>query len=272
MILADLLRKECIVTAGQVKDKSCALRLVARMAKKSAILKDVDEESILAGLQEREALGSTGFGNGIAIPHCRLDSISDFVVGIVAVPSGVDFDAIDKDKVKLIIFIIAPSDRSNAHIRLLSLVSQTLLSPGVVEEVVSQTTPTSAYESFVRHTRVDIETKGDEGDKDLFYVIVQDEGVFQDIVEKMAGIESSWLVVLDAENTSAYLSRIPLFAGFWHDTKDQFNKIILAVVDKGLSNETLRRIESVTGDLKKRSGVMVVVQPISYCAGLLNAG
>src|SRR4030042_497855 len=112
MKLADVLHKECIAVNARLSDKTEVLQEVARLAKKSSILDSVSEQEILAGLQARESLGSTGVGKGIAIPHCRLKTVKDFVVGIVTVPSGVDFDALDAGKVRLIVFIIAPEVES----------------------------------------------------------------------------------------------------------------------------------------------------------------
>jgi len=124
MKLADVLHKECIVVNAELSDKAEALRQVAGLAKKSNVLENVSEQEILVGLQGRESLGSTGVGKGIAIPHCRLKNVKDFVVGVVTVPSGVDFDALDAEKVRLIVFIIAPEVVSAKHVRLLSVISQ----------------------------------------------------------------------------------------------------------------------------------------------------
>ena len=54
------------------------------------------------------------------------------------------------------------------------------------------------------------------------------------------------------------------------DSQKDFCKIILAVVDKGLTNETIRRIEGITGDLEERTGVMIMVQELFYSAGSLD--
>jgi len=105
---------------------------------------------LLVGLQARESLGSTGVGKGIAIPHCRLKAVKDFVVGAVTVPSGVDFDALDAEKVRLIVFIIAPEVVSNKHVGLLSVISQRLLAPKALEQILEEPTPEGIYESFLR--------------------------------------------------------------------------------------------------------------------------
>jgi len=268
MKLVDVLRKECIVAGADFEDKADALKQIVQAAKKSPILKDVPDEEILAGLQERESLGSTGFGKGIAIPHCRLQSVTDFVVGIITVASGVDFEALDGDKVNLIIFIIAPEAKSNEHLKILSAISQTLLITGAVKEILSESTSEAVCESFLRHTHAEIDTKK-QTTKVVFNVFVQDENVFRDILEKLAGIETSSLVISGTENAGAYLVKVPLFADFWRDKPSRFSKVISIVIDKGLSNETIRRIESITGNLNECTGVMVIAQDISYAAGSL---
>lgn len=268
MKLIDILRKECIVAGAQFANKAEALREIVQVAKKSPLLKDVSEEEIFAGLEERESLGSTGFGKGIAIPHCRLKSVTDFVVGLITIPSGVDFEALDAEKVNLIIFIIAPEAQSNKHLKLLSAISQTLLIPGAVDEILAESTPEAVCESFLRHTHAEIDTKK-QTTKCFFNVFVQDENVFRDILEKLTGIETSSIVVANTENVGAYLAKVPLFADFWRDKPSSFSKVIVAVVDKGLANETIRRIESVTGNLNECTGVMVTIQDIPYAAGSL---
>jgi len=112
--LFDLLRPECIKPGIEFPDKNAAIREIAILARKSLPLRDIDEEKIFQGLQQREKIGSTGFGNGIAIPHCRLDAVRDFVVGILTVPNGVDFEAMDGQKVHVIVFIVAPARESEA--------------------------------------------------------------------------------------------------------------------------------------------------------------
>jgi len=270
MKLVDVMRKESVLVGVQPADKESALKIVAETACKCQVLSNVESGAILKGLKEREALGSTGFGQGIAIPHCRLEAVREFVVGIITVPSGVEFEAIDGGKVKLIVFIVAPAAASNEHIRLLSAISQTLLSPGSVDEVLAAPTSEAVFESFLRHSRADIPTDGGKK-KNIIHVFTQNEDLFREVLGTLAGAGSDSVVVLNAENPGAYLRKMPLFAGFWTDEPSGFSKIILALVDRPLTNETIRRIESITGDLNKRNDVMVTVQEVAYASGSLEA-
>mgnify|MGYP001080182966 CR=1 FL=1 len=269
MKLADVLHKECVAVNAQFGNKTEALREVARLAKKSSILDSLSEQEIITGLKTRESLGSTGVGKGIAIPHCRLKSTKDFVVGIVTVPSGVDFDALDGEKVRLIVYIIAPEVESNKHLRLLSVISQRLLAPKAMERILAEQTPEGVCENFLRGPDEEINDRQPAA-KNLIHVFIQSEDIFRDVLQILTGIESSSLVVVGAENAGVYLSKLPLFASFWSDEPSNFGRIIIAVVDKKLTNETLRRIESVAGDLGKGAGVMATVQEVNYVAGSLS--
>ena len=113
MKLAELVRTECIRVGSTVDDKAMALCEIAVLAKNSPVLQNVPEEVVLEAMQEREILGTTAFGHGIAVPHCRIKGIQDFVVGLLTVPEGVEFESEDAQKVHLFVFIISPKTVSS---------------------------------------------------------------------------------------------------------------------------------------------------------------
>lgn len=84
-----------------------------------------------------------------AILNCDLKSATDFVAGLITVPSGVDFDGRDWRTVNLIIFIIGPEGSSNKYDRLFSAISRALHTPGVVEEMLGESTSEALRESFL---------------------------------------------------------------------------------------------------------------------------
>jgi hypothetical protein len=198
-----------------------------------------------------------------------LAQASDFVVGVVTVPEGVDFEALDGEPVRLLIFIVGPEGQSRQHLRLLSAISHTLMVERAVEEIVAGRTATAIRESLVRSSFGEIDVK-DRKLKSIFHVFVQEEDLFREIIGVLSATETSSLVILDAENTGRYLSRIPLFADFLRDAPGAFCRVLIAVLDRRLVNEALRRIESVTGNLDESTGCMVTVQEVFYAAGSLE--
>ena len=103
MDLVSIVRDDCCVANATYTSKKDAIRDIAHTVMTNPVFAGIKEDDIVAGLEERESLGSTGFGNGIAIPHCRLAGISEFVVGIVTVPDGLPFESIDDQDVRLIV-------------------------------------------------------------------------------------------------------------------------------------------------------------------------
>jgi mannitol/fructose-specific phosphotransferase system IIA component (Ntr-type) len=269
MHLAEILRLECIAPAKNLTDKDQALREVVRLARKSPLLKNVKSQRILEGLEDREWLGSTGFGNGIAIPHCRLPEVSDFVVGAIVVPDGVDFEAVDEQKVKVIAFIIGPESETTDHLRALSALSLSLGASERLKKVLASESAADVYQAIIQGTSKDLSLKG-HANKRLIHVIIQDEELVNGVLGAFESLESASVVVLDGRSSGEYLARIPLFAGLFLDDNNHFCKTAIAVINRDMTNEAIRRIEEVVGSLDQCTNVMVVVQDVFYASGSLQ--
>ncbi len=269
MNLQELLHTECIITGASFAGKEEVLQAVAGAAVNCPACQNVSKEDVVKGLKAREEMGSTGFGNGVAIPHCRLGNVTDFIVGVITVPGGVPFDSLDEKDVRLVVFIIGPDRESNEHIRILSLVSRILRIPGMVDETVKQTEPAAVMESFLRYSRDEV-AKGERRARQICHVFIQDQDMFDDILQVFSAFETANVAVIEAKNTREYLTSMPLFAGFWSDDYLGINRIIIALIDKSLVNETLRSIESITGRLDDRTDILVTVQDVFYAAGSLE--
>ena len=89
-------------------------------------LPDLDSQNIFESLIAREKLGSTGFGNGIAIPHCRLAGCSTPFCAVLHLESAVDFDAIDGAPVDLLFVLLVPEEATDDHLELLRQIASML--------------------------------------------------------------------------------------------------------------------------------------------------
>ena len=101
-------------------------------------------------------------------------------------------------------------------------------------------------------------------------VFVQDKRLFHGILEVFTGMEGSSAVVLSSENLRVHLAKTPLFQGLWTHEHGGFSHAIVAIVDEGLTNEVVRQIETRTGDLDKRYGIMIAVHDLFYTVGSLT--
>ncbi|TYC49289.1 PTS IIA-like nitrogen regulatory protein PtsN [Rhodobacterales bacterium] len=123
MDLGDLLDKEAVVACLRAKSKKQAIQ---ELSAKAAELTGLSEREIFDTLLQRERLGSTGVGNGIAIPHGKLTRL-DRLVGLFAkLEKPVDFDALDDEPVDLVFLLLAPEGAGADHLKALARIARQL--------------------------------------------------------------------------------------------------------------------------------------------------
>ncbi|XHS02324.1 PTS IIA-like nitrogen-regulatory protein PtsN [Sphingomonas sp. DBB INV C78] len=121
--LSDLLAPETVFSALIVPNKKALFQHLAAIAGKSTGL---DSKMVVERLAERERLGSTGFGGGVAIPHGKVEGL-DRVVGVFArLSAPIDFAAIDDMPVDLVFLLLSPPDAGVEHLKALARVSRRL--------------------------------------------------------------------------------------------------------------------------------------------------
>lgn len=123
MQISDILSPAAVRTMTQSTSKK---RLFQEVAEQARAVYGVDAAQTLDALQERETLGPTGVGHGVALPHARLHGL-DRVVGLfLRLEKPLDFDAVDRQPVDLIFALLAPKNSGVDHLKALALVSRTL--------------------------------------------------------------------------------------------------------------------------------------------------
>ncbi|WP_109261782.1 PTS IIA-like nitrogen regulatory protein PtsN [Hyphobacterium indicum] len=121
MALSDLLSADSILGSLSATNRKQALQIMSEAA---AAKLDIDSRLIFDAVMERERLGSTGVGDGVAIPHARLEGL-DRVFGLFArLKTPIDFDAIDGRPVDLIFLLLAPETSSAEHLKALARISR----------------------------------------------------------------------------------------------------------------------------------------------------
>ncbi len=118
MKLTELLNESRTLCHADVVSKKRALELASdTLAGQSA---NPPSEEIFSGLLNRERLGSTGIGDGVAIPHCRLANCTSAVALLMTLATPIDFDAIDNQPVDLLCFLLVPEDGAEEHLQTLA--------------------------------------------------------------------------------------------------------------------------------------------------------
>jgi PTS system nitrogen regulatory IIA component len=132
-----------------------AVRVVSQMTSKKRLFQELGEIAaqayklngsvVIDGLQERESLGPTGVGHGIALPHARLEEISGIVGVFVRLEKPLDYDSVDRQPVDLIFGLFAPKDSGVEHLKALALVSRTMRDPGICAKLRANIDPAKLH-------------------------------------------------------------------------------------------------------------------------------
>ncbi len=104
-----------------------------------------DASDLTRRLLERERLGCTGLGGGIAIPHCKLKEVDEIVLAVASSPGGVDFHAPDGVPVTLIFLILSPAEAPAMHLQALARISRLVKTPGVADTLRRAGTPEELF-------------------------------------------------------------------------------------------------------------------------------
>jgi len=123
MNLHDFLDKGSILLDYELKSKKSVLELIS---KSMAEITGTNSDNIFSKLYEREKLGTTAFGNGIAIPHARIDKLANAKIMILKLKTPVDFESVDNKKVDIIFTLLVPDDESDKHVEVLSKIASLL--------------------------------------------------------------------------------------------------------------------------------------------------
>lgn len=132
MSLADLIAQGSVLHALNVNSKKQVLQILSEAA---ALETGLPDREIFDVILQRERLGSTGVGNGIAIPHGKLPKL-DRIVGFVAkLQEPIDFEALDDQPVDMVFMLLAPEDAGADHLKALSKIARVLRDKNLVEKL-----------------------------------------------------------------------------------------------------------------------------------------
>ncbi len=144
MRLAALVRPELIFPELPGSDRATVLRALSERLAAASLVEEADD--LYRRLSEREELGSTGVGSGVAIPHCKLNGLETGVVAIGLSHQGVDFGTADGEPVKVFFLLVSPSESAAEHLQSLAAISEWVKNNRHVEEILKLKDPQSIYE------------------------------------------------------------------------------------------------------------------------------
>ncbi|MEP1448143.1 MAG: PTS IIA-like nitrogen regulatory protein PtsN [Paraglaciecola sp.] len=124
MEIKNILHPDCTLCAVQGSSKKRVLELISQIANQYLI--DIDQATILSSLTCREKMGSTGIGNGIALPHGRLKDLENVIAIVVTTEKPIDYDAIDNAPVDVFFAILVPENKASEHLGTLAAIATKL--------------------------------------------------------------------------------------------------------------------------------------------------
>ena len=142
MEIADLLTPDAVMAHMKAASKKQVLQ---ELAQRAAQVTKLAERRIFETLMEREKLGSTGMGQGIAIPHGRVPGVEKMTGLFAQLDQPVDFDAMDDQPVDLVFLLLAPEDAGADHLKALARVSRLLRNQAVCEKLRAAPQPATLY-------------------------------------------------------------------------------------------------------------------------------
>lgn len=137
-MISELLQNGFIDLELDVSDKATAVDRLSGML--SASGKVADHNHFVSAVMERERIGSTAIGSGIAIPHARDNTVNEVSVAFARSREGIDFNSVDGDPVNLIFLLAAPVEAGSLYLKLLARISRLLRYQDLVEELKTATT------------------------------------------------------------------------------------------------------------------------------------
>lgn len=142
--LEDLTRTDLIYAGLEATDARQILREIAERMAQQGLVKSAEE--LHQSLMEREELGSTGIGDRVAIPHCKMEGLTEVVVAIGVAPQGVDFGAVDGKPVKIFFVVVSPAKAPAAHLQCLASISRWIKSEQHLEQILAAEDPAEIYD------------------------------------------------------------------------------------------------------------------------------
>ena len=264
--------RACTVALSATAKAQCVRELAELI---SGGLEGVTPDELHQALVEREEAGSTGFEDGIAMPHARLPQVSQFVFGIAVSKRGIDYDSVDGKRTRLFFVLVGPDEDPQQYLQLLAQISRTGLSRRLHEELLAAPTRQQLADAFAAHLEPAVAraAAGSSriGDR-LLFVVVYEQRYFDDIVTLFLERGIRGAAVFDTKGIRGHLTSVPIFGDFLNflGEKSDMSRTIMAVVPAGEFDRLIAGIEEITGDLDSHADAAILAIDLAFSKGSLE--
>lgn len=151
MTIEEVLQESCVVADLQARNKDEVLSELVGVLKTAGLIKN--EQTVLNVILDREKLGSTGIGEGVAIPHGKMKGIENIICVFGRSAQGVDFDSVDRKPVHIFFLLLAPEGSASLHLKMLSRISKLLRDPSFRKRLMDIDNSHDLYRSVIEEDR-----------------------------------------------------------------------------------------------------------------------
>jgi PTS system nitrogen regulatory IIA component len=148
MQLSEIIDDNCIIPDLKARDKKGVLEELAEVLSNHDL--SIDREALVKVLVEREHLGSTGIGDGVAIPHGKLDGVERPVISFGRSKDGLDFDSMDGQPACLFFLLVAPENSSGVHLQVLAKIAKMLKNSAFRKKLMEASTAAELYQAIIQ--------------------------------------------------------------------------------------------------------------------------
>ena len=269
----DILSSEQCAIKIRARKKNDILRELVSLAAKTTAFEGISQDDVLERLKKRETQGSTGIGNGIAIPHASVPGMKEFVLVLAVSKRGKHFEAIDKHKVHIFALILGPENQPKLHIQLLAQLSHILRDESVRIELANSRTQVALYENFIRHCQpISSTKKSNRMGRKIVILVLQKRDYFEDVVEYLTELGVGGAAIIESTGIRNILTGMPLFADFiqiFGERSDETRTMIFTISDDNIDS-LISGIEEITGDLETHLGAMLMIIEPTFVKGSLD--
>jgi nitrogen PTS system EIIA component len=151
MSISDALRETCVIVDLRGGTKEEVLTELASALKETGFIENVEEA--VKVILEREKLGSTGIGDGVAIPHGKMKELQNVLCAFGRSMRGIPFGAVDGQPVHIFFLLLAPEESAGLHLKMLSRISRIVRDPSFRKKLMEETNAPQLYKDIVEEDR-----------------------------------------------------------------------------------------------------------------------
>ena len=150
MKLSDFLSPERVLANIEAQNKKDALKEISEFVSKVEQDDVLTDRHLFNAILDREELGSTGIGDGVAIPHAKIHGLKNLCACFARSKDGVDFKAIDSEPVRLIFMLLVPENSAGIHLKALARISRVLKERDFRQQLIDAKDSQELYDAFIR--------------------------------------------------------------------------------------------------------------------------